>query len=228
MVVGVGGYMTDPVVLKTLGTNLNVALRIHGSPEPPLFHPKLYLFQHQHFHRTLIGSMNFTNAGTTKNIESMFSTNNTNGAAGTEFDRYWNSPQAMPFDQFDLKSYEDKRRAMLAAVKAAGAAEVLEEDVDASAESQVEIDILKEGWKAYVQQLIASHHLEGHRRVTVRPQSNSRSSGYLARRQRTSLAFCRSLILERGAILASGASTSSDVLQGQVSGAIRLPCATTS
>ncbi len=171
MVVGVGGYMTDPVVLKTLGTRPSVALRIHGGPEPPLFHPKLYLFQHQHFHRTLIGSMNFTNAGTTKNIESMFSTNNTNGSATTEFERYWKSPQAMPFDQFDLKSYEEKRRAMLAAVKAAGWAEVLEEDVAASAESQVGIDILKEGWKAYVQQLIASHHLEGHRQVlAVRKQ----------------------------------------------------------
>ena len=53
MVVGVGGYMTDPVVLNKLGTHLNVALRIHGRPEPPLFHPKLYLFHHQHFHRTL-------------------------------------------------------------------------------------------------------------------------------------------------------------------------------
>ena len=57
---------------------------------------------------------------------------------------------------------------MLAAVKAAGAAKVLEEDIASSAESQVEIDILKEGWKAYVQQLFASDHLEGHRRVSVR------------------------------------------------------------
>ena len=74
----------------------------------------------------------------------------------------------MPFDQFNLNSYEEKRRAMLAAVKAAGAAKVLEEDIASSAESQVEIDILKEGWKAYVQQLFASDHLEGHRRVSVR------------------------------------------------------------
>jgi len=171
MVVGVGGYMTDPVVLKRLGTHPNIALRIHGGPEPPLFHPKLYVFQHQHFHRTLIGSMNFTKAGTMKNIESMFSTNNTNRSAGPEFERYWNSPQVVPFDQFDLKSYEEKRRVKLAAVKAAGAAEVLEEDVAASAESQVEIDILKEGWKAYVQQLFSSENLEGHRRVlAVRKQ----------------------------------------------------------
>lgn len=171
MVVGVGGYMTDPVALKKLGTHPKIALRIYGGPEPPLFHPKLYLFQHQHFHRTLIGSMNLTNAGTTKNIESMFSTSNTNRSAGPEFERYWDSPRAIPFDQFDLRSYEEKRRAMLVTVKEAGAAEVLEEDVVASAESQVEIDILKEGWNAYVRQLIASDHLEGHKRVlAVRKQ----------------------------------------------------------
>jgi hypothetical protein len=39
----------------------------------------------------------------------------------------------------------------------------------------VEIDILKEGWKAYVQQLMASHHMEGHRRVlAVRKQFMAR------------------------------------------------------
>jgi hypothetical protein len=153
MVVGVGGYATDPVVLKKLGTHPNIKLKIHGGPEPPLFHPKLYLFEQQHFRRALIGSMNFTSAGTTKNIESMFSTSNTSGSSGPEFERFWSSPQAIPFAQFDLRSYEEKRRTMLAAVKAAGAAEVLEEDVAASAENQVEIDALKEGWQEFLDEL---------------------------------------------------------------------------
>jgi HKD family nuclease len=165
LVVGVGGYTTDPVVLKKLGTHPDITLKIYGGPEPPLFHPKLYVFQHQHFRRTLVGSMNLTNAGTTKNIESVLSIEDKNGTAGQEFERFWMSSEAVPFEKFDLRAYEAKRRALLAAVKEIGAAEVLEADVVASAESRVELDALKEGWKSFVQQLINSGHLEGHRRV---------------------------------------------------------------
>ena len=165
MVVGVGGYTTDPVVLRRLGSHPSISLKIYGSPDPPLFHPKLYTFQHLFFRRVLVGSMNLTNAGTTQNIESMLSTEDKNGAAGREFERFWNSPNAIPFDQFDLKAYEEKRAVMLAAVKAVGAAEVLEADVVESAENRIQIDALMEGWRSYVQELTASGHLEGHQRV---------------------------------------------------------------
>lgn len=165
MIVGVGGYTTDPVVLKKLGAHQNLTLKIYGHPEPPLFHPKLYLFEYQIFRRVLVGSMNFTNAGTTKNIESMFSVEDKHRTAGQEFERFWNSSQAVAFNKFDLIGYEAKRRTLLAKVKEIGAADVLEADVAESAESRIELDTLREGWKTYVQELIESGHLEGHMRV---------------------------------------------------------------
>jgi hypothetical protein len=171
IVAGLGGYATDPVVLKKLGTHPNSDLRIYGSPDPPLFHPKLYVFQHLHFRRALIGSMNLTNAGTTQNVESILSIEDKTALAGREFERFWTSPKALPFQRFDLASYEAKRRTILAAVEAVGGGNVLEADVLESADSRIELDALKEGWKIYVQQLMASGSLEGHRRVlTVRKQ----------------------------------------------------------
>jgi HKD family nuclease len=171
MIVGVGGYTTDPGVLKKLGAHPNLTLKIYGHPEPPLFHPKLYLFQYQFFRRALVGSMNFTNAGTTKNIESMLSIEDKHGTAGQEFERFWNSSEAVAFDKFDLVGYEAVRRPLLAKVKAVGAADVLEVDVAESAESRIELDTLREGWKTYVKELIASGHLKGHKRVlSVRNQ----------------------------------------------------------
>jgi hypothetical protein len=166
MVVGVGGYTTDPMVLKKLGTHPNVTLKIHGGPEPPLFHPKLYVFQHQHFRRALVGSMNFTNAGTTQNIESMLSIEDKHSAAGQEFERFWGSPHSVAFEQFDLATYEVKRRALLAAVKVAGAADVLEADVATSADSRIEVDVLKEGWEVFLNELKnAPHGLDDSLRV---------------------------------------------------------------
>lgn len=177
IVAGVGGYATDPAVLKRLGTHPNSELRIYGSPDPPLFHPKLYVFQHMHFRRALIGSMNLTNAGTTQNIESILSIEDKAGDAGQEFERFWASAEALPFRSFDLISYEAKRRALLAAVKAAGATDVLEADVANSTESRIELDPLREDWKLFVQELKASPGLlDGHRKVlSVREQFIGRS-----------------------------------------------------
>ncbi len=167
MVVGVGLFATDPAVLKWLGSTEGIELRVHGSVEPPLFHPKLYAFQYQHWHRTLIGSMNFTNAGTTTNIESVLSFEDKLRTGVQEFERFWKSPLAVPLDQFDLTSYEAKRRSVLADVKNIGATDVLEVDVAATADSHVQVDALREGWKEYVAELkaVPEKQLEDYRRV---------------------------------------------------------------
>lgn len=167
MVVGIGGYNTDPVALKALGgSEPKITLKIHGAAGPPLFHPKLYVFQHAHFRRLLVGSMNLTNAGATANIESMFSAEDRQQQATKEFDRFWNSPDAVAFERFDLVDYEAKRREKLAAVKAAGAADVLEADVMESAESRIEVDALREDWRTYFGELKSrSDGLNDHLRV---------------------------------------------------------------
>ena len=151
IVVGVGGYSTDPVVLKKLDSRSNIELKIHGTAtSTPLFHPKLYSFQQAHFVRMLIGSMNLTKAGTTQNIESMLSIACKQEQIAQEFERFWNSPEAIPFASFDLRDYEVKRRTMLAAVKAANAMDVLDVDVAESAESRVEVNALKEDWSTFL------------------------------------------------------------------------------
>ncbi len=166
IVVGIGGYNTDPVALKRLGTHPNVTLKIYGKAEPPLFHPKLYLFRHAHWRRVLIGSMNLTNAGATANTESMLSFDDKLRRADQEFERFWNAPSAVPFSQFDIADYEAKRRAVLAAVKEAGAADVLDADVAESAESKIEMDALREDWNTYVSELKRNPDgLEDHLRV---------------------------------------------------------------
>ncbi len=178
MVVGVGLFATDPAVLKWLGSTAGIELRVHGCVEPPLFHPKLYVFQRQHWHRVLIGSMNFTNAGTTKNIESVLSFEDKSRTAVQEFERFWKSPIAVPFDQFDLTSYEARRRSVLSDVKNIGATDILEVDVAATADGQVRPDPLHEGWKEYVKELkaVPEIHLEHYRRVlAVRTQLVNRN-----------------------------------------------------
>ncbi len=167
IVVGVGGYSTDPVALKKLGSKPNVTLKIHGDAgSSPLFHPKLYIFAHQHFRRTLIGSMNFTRAGSTQNIESMLSMEDKQRSADKEFERFWTSTAALPFDQFDLAAYEEKRRQLLRAVKDAGAEGVLDSDVEATAESQVQTDALTEDWGRFIAELKAApNNLDDYRRV---------------------------------------------------------------
>ena len=154
IVVGVGGYNTDPVVLKKLDSRSNIELKIHGTAtSTPLFHPKLYSFQQAHFVRMIIGSMNLTKAGATQNIESMLSITCKKEQIDQEFERFWNSPDVVPFASFDLRDYDVKRRTVLAAVKAANATDVLDADVAESAESRVEINALKEDWSAFLKGL---------------------------------------------------------------------------
>lgn len=178
MVVGVGLFATDPAVLKWLGSTAGIELRVHGDVEPPLFHPKLYVFQRQHWHRALIGSMNFTNAGTTKNIESVLSFEDKFRTAVQEFERFWKSPLAAPFDKFDLTSYEARRRSVLTDVKNIGATDVLDVDVATTADSPVQVDALREGWNEYFAELkaIPEKHLEHYRKVlAVRTQLVNRN-----------------------------------------------------
>jgi len=165
--VGVGGYYTDPVVLKKLDSRSNIQLKIHGTAtSTPLFHPKLYSFQQGHFVRTLIGSMNLTKAGATQNIESMLSIACKQEQIDQEFERYWNSSDALPFASFDLLNYEVKRRTVLAAVKSANATDMLDADVAESAESRVEVNALKEGWSTFLNGLQNSQNgIADYRRV---------------------------------------------------------------
>lgn len=159
IVVGVGGYHTDPVVLKQLDSTTGIELKVYGGSGPPLYHPKLYLFQRQHWRRCLIGSMNFTRngtrGGTNDNIESVYSFEDKPGMAEREFERFWNSADAKPFSGFDCDSYTNERRRLLAAVKKAEATAVLEADVIATADNRVQVDPLREGWKKYVAELKA-------------------------------------------------------------------------
>jgi HKD family nuclease len=167
IVVGVGGYSTDPVILKALDSRPNIELKIHGTAtSTPLFHPKLYSFRHAHFVRTLIGSMNMTKAGATQNIESMLSIACKQEQIDQEFERFWNSPDVVPFASFDLLDYEVKRRTVLAAVKAASATDVLDADVVVSAESRVEVNALKEDWSTFLNGLKNSKNgIEDYRTV---------------------------------------------------------------
>ena len=159
MVVGVGGYHTDPTALKKLGSQPHISLKVHGdATSVPLFHPKLYVFQHAHFRRMLIGSMNLTKAGAETNVESMFSVEDKQKRADQEFERFWTNEEAVPYADFPLADYEVNRRKMLAAIKDVGAAGVLGSDIVASAESKIEIDVLKEGWKTFVSELESSQN----------------------------------------------------------------------
>lgn len=117
MIVDVGGYTTDPVVLKKLGARTRISPLKFTAIQSPLSSIPSSTYSNIN---SFVGSMNFTNAGTTKNIESMLSIEDKHGTAGQEFERFWNSSQAVAFDKFDLVGYEAKRRPLLAKVKAVG------------------------------------------------------------------------------------------------------------
>ena len=115
--------------------------------------------------------MNLTDAGTTSNVESMLSFDDRDKKALLEFERFWNSDRSVPFAAFDLKAYEIARKARLAAIKDAGASDVLDQDVAASAQSGYEADILMEDWAAFVLKLRAiPNGIEGYRRVLSKRQ----------------------------------------------------------
>ncbi len=173
ILVGVGGYHTSPVVLKQLGSTAGIALKVYGdATKPPLFHPKLYLLQRQHWRRCLIGSMNFTGGGTVRNIESVYSFEDRPGIAEREFERFWDAADAKPFSDFDLKSYESERSRLLTAVKEVGATDVLEQEVVDIAGDPVQVDALLEGWKDYVSELKKAP--SGERRANWRDVLNNR------------------------------------------------------
>jgi hypothetical protein len=114
ILVGIGGYLTDPQHLKAIAENAE--LRIYGKPTGKLFHPKLFLFKGTKQSICWVGSANFTHHGFHKNTEVIAEFPDIEEVGKGEFERLWNSDEARPFALFDLDGYADKRTALLKSV----------------------------------------------------------------------------------------------------------------
>ena len=160
IVVGVSGYSTEPAALKLLSDKTNVDLRIFERYHAPLFLPKLYGFRAPLRCRVLIGSMNFTSAGTSQNIESVLSLDMKSEDAGSEFERFWKHPKTVGIGEFDLDSYAALRRSKLAAVKEISGSDVLDPEVAAMPNSPAEADVLQADWNVFVSKVKAVRDID--------------------------------------------------------------------
>jgi HKD family nuclease len=145
---GVGGYMTDPDVLKLI--DQHASLRIYGHATGQLYHPKLYLFSSSEARICLVGSANFTRRGFQENVELVLEVQDESGSGLKEFEHLWDSAQAKVLSEFELAEYTEKRRDFLKSIPAPAAA-VLFRETDPDEVKRG--DVLKGGWKSYVEEL---------------------------------------------------------------------------
>ena len=149
IVTGVGRYLTDPAILRQLAPVAE--LRIFGEPTGQLYHPKLYIFCNGNFRTVLVGSANLTAAAVTTNLESVFEFSDLSGASSGEFNRFWQSPIAVPFSDWDADSYEAKRKLVMSSLTGFPSQDVVPSEVLESTNSTP--DVLKAGWSSYISEL---------------------------------------------------------------------------
>src|ERR1700722_11647665 len=88
VLVGLGGYITDPMHLEVIAQNSE--LRIYGKPVGQLFHPKFYRFKTAKSQISWIGSANLTYRGLQENVELIAEFSDSDIASEIAFDGLWN------------------------------------------------------------------------------------------------------------------------------------------
>lgn len=83
LVIGTQGFITDPDCLQALANKNWVVVR---KPGVHLFHPKLYLFEHENKYTAIVGSHNLTSGAFERNTEL---------STATEFDKEHHVPRAL-------------------------------------------------------------------------------------------------------------------------------------
>jgi len=158
ILVGVGGYITSPEALEKIAHDAE--LRIYGTPDSELFHPKLYIFKRRG--KALIcwvGSANMTYAAFNRNVEVVAEIEDVNGTIGPkQFDELWNSIEAKPFAQFNFEGYKT-RWAQERTKRPVFLANEVDVEIPAPKQSNIPLNVLKTGWAGFVAQLHAVPNL---------------------------------------------------------------------
>jgi HKD family nuclease len=148
ILVGVGGYLTDPLHLEAFSQNAE--LRIFGKPTGTLFHPKMYVFQLNSESVSWAGSANLTHSGFQKNVEMIAEFVDHKKIASTEFERLWNSEAAVPLDQFDIETYRLERNELLRSIPPN-----IRRRLNLPHSPTPVDQVLSDGWSAYYNELKA-------------------------------------------------------------------------
>lgn len=153
ILVGVGGYITDPEHLKVIAEHTD--LRVYDQPSGSLFHPKLYIFGNSASYTCWVGSANCTHRGFHDNIETVAEFIDDDGLARQEFERLWLSENSKIFTDFDLSAYALKRKELFSKLPTPIADELMLPSM--SEGQQKNSDILKAEWDVYAKKLMQIH-----------------------------------------------------------------------